>query len=44
MAAGYDLKEGKYVQSPKTVGEIKNAFSKFLKKVQRRNLRINMQC
>lgn len=32
MAAGYDLKEGKYVQSPKTVIEIKNAFSKFFEK------------
>lgn len=32
MAAGYDLKEGEYVQSPKTVREIKNTFSKFFEK------------
>lgn len=32
MAAGYDLKEGKYDQSLKSVKEIKNAFSKFFEK------------
>lgn len=32
MAAGYDLKDGKYDQSPKTARDIKNAFSKFFEK------------